>query len=91
MFLAIALMALGLAPSLFAGPVQTTDDKSKAVAMAPAPDWREFAISPVSNPIFFEDPRIRTEARFVFLYNRVSDDFSINVGGTDINLGGADI
>lgn len=47
------------------------------------------AISPVSNPIFFEDPRIRTEARLIFLYNRVSDDFGLNLGGTQVNLGKA--
>ncbi len=88
-YLAIVLATIGLTQSLFAGPPPAPE--AKEVAPAPPLDWKEMAISPVSNPIFFEDPRIRTEARFVFLYNRVSDDFSINVGGTDINLGGADI
>ncbi len=64
---------------------------SKSTVQQEAVDWREFTISPVSNPIFFEDPRIRTEARVIFLYNRVSDDFGLNLGGTRVNLGGADI
>ncbi len=49
------------------------------------------AISPVSNPIFFEDPRIETGVRLIYLYNRVSDDFGLILGGTEVNLGGADI
>ncbi|MBA3883538.1 MAG: hypothetical protein H0X73_12735, partial [Chthoniobacterales bacterium] len=58
--LMIALLAGPLAQGLEAG-----DAKSIPIEQAPAPDWREFAISPVSNPIFFEDPRIRTEVRLV--------------------------
>ena len=84
--LVIALLAGPLAQGLEAG-----DGKSIPIEQAPAPDWREFMISPVSNPIFFEDPRIRTEVRLIYLYNRVSDDFGLNVGGTFVNLGGADI
>lgn len=84
--LTVALLALGLAQAVQAG-----DGKSMPVQMTPAVDWLEFAISPVSNPIFFEDPRIRTEVRLVFLYNRVGDDFGLRLPGGDLNLGGADI
>ncbi len=84
--LTIALLLSGVSQALQAG-----DAKSIPIEQAPAPDWREFAISPVSNPIFFEDPRIRTEVRLVFLYNRVSDDFGLIIGGNEVNLGGADI
>lgn len=49
------------------------------------------AISPVSNPIFFEDPRIRTEVRLIYLYNRVSDDLALELPGVTVPLGGADI
>lgn len=84
--LMIALLAGPLAQGLVAG-----DGKSIPIQQAPAPDWREFAISPVSNPIFFEDPRIETGLRVIFLYNRVSDDFGLIIGGNKVNLGGADI
>ncbi len=40
-------------------------------------------ISPMTNPVFFEDPRTLTEARFIFLRNR---DPSAVAGGGDINL-----
>ncbi len=90
LFLAIAFVALGGIPSLLAGPVQTTEAKSTVESAAVA-DWREFAISPVSNPIFFEDPRIRTEVRLIYLFNRFGDDFGLNLGGAHINLGGADL
>ncbi len=87
-FLTIVLVAFGLGQPLKAG-----DGKSVPIETgpAPAPDWREFAISPVSNPIFFEDPRIETGVRLIYLYNRVSDDFGLELGGTEVNLGGADI
>lgn len=87
----IALVAFLNQPALLAGPLQTSEGKSTAIEMAPAPDWREFAISPVSNPIFFEDPRIRTEVRLIYLYNRVSDDLALDIGNVHVPLGGADI
>ena len=90
--LTIAFIAFGLTQPLHAGPPATSSDaKSVPVEAAPPPDWRELAISPVSNPIFFEDPRIRTEVRLIYLFNRVSDDFGLILGGTEVNLGGADI
>ncbi len=39
-------------------------------------------ISPISNPVFFEDPRNLTEARFIFLNHRVPDA----AGGEDVQL-----
>lgn len=43
---------------------------------APAPfDWKENTISPVTNPIFFEDPVIRSEIRPIFIYHRFDDQF----------------
>lgn len=88
------LLAFTIALGAFAFTATTKagDGKSYAKEMVPAPvDWREFVISPVSNPIFFEDPRIRTEARVIFLYNRVGDDFGLRLPGGNLNLGGADI
>lgn len=89
--LAIAFSAVGLTQSLLAGPPPPPDGKSAPVAAPPPPDWREFVISPVSNPIFFEDPRIRTEVRLIYLYNRVSDDLALELPGVTVPLGGADI
>lgn len=89
--LTIALTAFGLTQPLRAGDIQAAKDaKSTPVALTP-PDWRDFAISPVTNPIFFEDPRIRTEVRLLYIFNRVSGDFALNLGGTRVGLGGANI
>lgn len=40
--------------------------------------WKAQAISPVANPLFFESPLIQSEARPLFLYHKISDDF---IGG----------
>ncbi|MCB9030522.1 MAG: hypothetical protein H6619_05675 [Deltaproteobacteria bacterium] len=37
-------------------------------------------ISPITNPVNFEDPRPNTEARAIFLHHEISDDF-ITTGG----------
>ncbi len=87
--LLVWLSAIALSQKVQAGGY--SNEGKSTVQQSAAVDWREFTISPVSNPIFFEDPRIRTEARVIFLYNRVSDDFGLNLGGTQVNLGGADI
>ena len=50
---------------------------SAASAQAPA-DWKEQAISPVANPLFFESPLIQSEVRPIFVYHNISDDF---IGG----------
>lgn len=41
-------------------------------------------ISPVSNPINFEDPRPRTEVRPIFMHHEIHDDFF--TGGGDVQL-----
>lgn len=40
-------------------------------------------ISPISNPLFFEDPRQLTEARFIYAHHRVPGD--VPIGGGDVN------
>lgn len=40
--------------------------------------WKNEAISPVSNPLFFESPLIQTEVRPLFVYHKIEDDF---IGG----------
>lgn len=42
--------------------------------------WKENAISPVTNPVFFEDPQVRSEVRPIFAYHNIDDDF-ITQGG----------
>ncbi len=90
LFAVMSFLALAGSP-LHAGDVMVRDTKDAKSVPLPTVDWREFAISPVSNPIFFEDPRIETGLRVIFLYNRVSDDFGLIIGGNEVNLGGADI
>lgn len=43
-----------------------------------AEDWKDSAISPVANPLFFESPLIQSEARPIFMYHNIDDDF---IGG----------
>ena len=49
-----------------------------------APSDRCFSnfLSPMTNPVYFEDPRTLTEARFIFLHHKVP----LAAGGGDINL-----
>lgn len=44
-------------------------------------------ISPMTNPVFFEDPRTLTEARFIFMHH----DVPAVVGGGDIQLYGMQV
>ncbi len=48
-----------------------------------AVDWKARTISPVTNPIFFEDAVIRSEIRPIFAYHNIHDDF---LGGGDAQL-----
>lgn len=43
-----------------------------------AADWKDKTISPVANPLFFEDPQINSEVRPIFAYHAIDEDF---VGG----------
>lgn len=80
--LAAGLTALS---SLQAGTTAAASGKGSA---APAPEpsisWLDETISPVTNPIWFEDPAIRSEVRPVFMHHRIDDGF-ITQGG-DVNL-----
>ena len=57
-----------------------------ARAQSPDGDWKARTISPVANPIYFEDPQINSEVRPVFLDHRLPDTFHFS-GGT-VPLGG---
>ena len=43
-------------------------------------DWTESTISPVTNPLFFEDPQIRSEVRPLFIYHNIHDSFATGGG-----------
>ncbi|HVY68329.1 MAG TPA: hypothetical protein VHH73_00270 [Verrucomicrobiae bacterium] len=45
-----------------------------------ADDWKDKAISPVTNPLFFEDPRIDTEIRPIFMWHNIDKSF-LTAGG----------
>ena len=54
-------------------------DKCKVPVLDGA-DWKENTISPVTNPIFFEDALIHSEIRPIFAYHRIDSGF-ITAGG----------
>lgn len=41
-------------------------------------DWKDQAISPVANPLFFESPLIQSELRPIYIYHNIANDF---IGG----------
>lgn len=49
-------------------------------ALGQADDWKDSAISPVTNPIFFEDPQINSEVRPIFAWHNIDKDF-VTQGG----------
>ena len=53
------------------------------VTPSDAVDWKAHTISPVTNPIFFEDAVIRSEIRPIFVNHSIHDDF---LGGGDAQL-----
>ena len=77
-----SLVSLILGSSLAiaaAGP-----SKAPVPVSTPTGDWLDATISPVTNPIFFEDPSIRTEIRPIFMHHRIDHDFATGAG--DVNL-----
>jgi hypothetical protein len=54
-----------------------------------AEDWLTKAVSPVTNPLFFEDPHIRTEIRPIFAYHRIGDDLLDGAGLVGVSEGDA--
>jgi hypothetical protein len=63
---------------------------STLVVTAQTNNWQDNAISPVGNPIFFEDPRITSEVRPIFMQHWLPDTFHFyNDGGAGVPLGGS--
>jgi hypothetical protein len=65
-----------LAVALAAGLIITA-----SIAPAAEPDWKAGLISPVANPIYFEDARITSEVRPIFLQHWLPRRFDI-LGGS---------
>ncbi len=73
------------AGAALAGAVSLPVGKGKAVTQPPPPpNWLDNTISPVTNPIYFEDAVIRSEIRPIYMHHRIDDDF-ITKGG-DVNV-----
>lgn len=49
-----------------------------------AADWKDDAMAPVTNPIFFEDPHIHSEVRPIFAYHNIHDDFITRGGAAQL-------
>jgi hypothetical protein len=52
--------------------------------LAAAVDWKDNTIAPVANPIFFEDPIIRSEIRPIFAYHRIDPGFITGDGEAEL-------
>lgn len=54
-------------------------------ATAEDQDWKAGLISPVANPIYFEDARITSEVRPIFMHHWLPDRFDINGGSVALD------
>lgn len=69
-------MAAGLSslPGLFAGTAPTLEGKTPVPTPPITPvSWLDDTNSPVTNPIWFEDPVIRSEVRPIYMHHRIHD------------------
>jgi hypothetical protein len=73
------MAAAAQCPSFAGSPVVDT----KAVA-APVEDWRDNTIEPVFDPLYFEDPTIRTEIRPIFIWHNINSDFITHGGDVQV-------
>lgn len=75
--LAAALLA---ASQLQAG----TAPAAKSAKEMIADNWLDRRIEPVTNPLFFEDPQILSEARPIFMYHLIDDEFPTRGGDVHV-------
>jgi hypothetical protein len=80
---AAALVAALTAGTAFAGHVIIREDP-KAAPPIEQTDWRKNTISPVTNPIFFEDAQINSEIRPIFMHHEIDNTFL--TGGGDVRV-----
>jgi hypothetical protein len=64
-------------------PVASVDGKSCPAAL-PVENWQKFTITPVTTPIFFEDPVIHSEIRPIFAYHRIDPKFLTGGGNVQV-------
>ncbi len=72
------LLSAALAVTATVSPLVQAGTPVAAKNPTPPPaavDWKENTIAPVANPIFAEDPIIRSEIRPIFAYHRIDSDF----------------
>ena len=55
-----------------------------ATTNAQAQNWKDHAISPVSNPLFFEDPLIHSEIRPLFVQHNIDSSFATKGGNARV-------
>jgi len=73
--------ALAAAATVSSPAIAGTPVSAKNPTPAPAAvDWKDNTISPVANPIFFEDPVIHSEIRPIFAYHRIDSGFITGAG-----------
>jgi hypothetical protein len=71
------LLALSVS-AMAAVSLSNANAGAPVAAKNPAPvevDWKAHTIAPVTNPIFFEDPVIRSEIRPIFVYHTIDNNF----------------
>ncbi|TLD70112.1 hypothetical protein FEM03_13005 [Phragmitibacter flavus] len=76
--------SLFLCPQIQAGNPVTYSDKTPASVATEAASWKENTITPVANPVFFEDAIIRSEIRPFFAYHRIDDSFVTGGGHAEV-------
>ena len=69
----VAILTTALAATAKAADTQPTN-------------WLDNTISPVANPIYFEDPRVTSEVRPIYMYHMLPDTFHFK--GGSVPLGG---
>jgi Putative MetA-pathway of phenol degradation len=74
------LLALAPAALCVAGPTSPAVPATEPVAS----DWLADTIPPVTNPVFFEDPVIRSEVRPIYIRHQIDSGFI--TGGGDVDL-----
>jgi hypothetical protein len=77
-----ALLLLTTMAAAHAGPDKTPVPPPPP--RMPTGDWLAETISPVTNPVFFEDPAIRSEIRPIFMHHRTDSGFATGKG--EVNL-----
>lgn len=81
------LVAASLAVSAIVSPSVKAGAPVSAKNPVPPPaaaDWKDETISPVANPIFDEDPVIRSEVRPIFAYHRIDPGFITGDGSAEL-------